>query len=139
MDAFDNAEVPEGNRILFINSTLLRLAKNAASTASTTDALDACNPSYPFRPGRFYSAITLRCRGYWLRLVEFVKADGAKDINFMMVDKAAVFADAKHQAMRVFTPEQNQALDAWDFQYRIKHDCWGYSAKVEAGIYTHTK
>jgi hypothetical protein len=60
----------------------------------------------------------------------------------MLVDKGALFADAKHQALRIFSPNGengyavNQAKDSWLYQFRIKHDCWVYPNKLD-GVYVH--
>ena len=52
-----------------------------------------------------------------------------------MQDKGACFADAKHQALRIFSPNGeggypvNQDLDGWLYQVRLVHDCWLYEAE----------
>lgn len=47
---------------------------------------------------------------------------GAKDIKFVMVPKNAVSIVKKHEAIRTFTPEQNQEADAYKFDYRLHYD-----------------
>ena len=79
---------------------------------------------------RFYTAVTLG-NGY-------AKADGAKDINFMIVDRASVIQLIKHGKIRVFDPDTNQAADAYKVDYRIYHDAWVLDNKKN-GIYCHTK
>ena len=56
----------------------------------------------------------------------------------MIVAKSAVIAVAKHVRLRVFTPDENQEMDAYKFQYRIYHDEFVYDNKV-AGIYLHAQ
>ena len=56
----------------------------------------------------------------------------------MIVDKSAVFADTKHQALRIFTPEVNQTSDKWKFQFRILHDLFIYENR-KSGVFVHTK
>ena len=66
----------------------------------------------------------------------YTKASGAKNINFMLIHKAAVIQYQKHIAPKVITPEQNQDADAWKFGYRNVGIADAYENKV-AGIYLH--
>ena len=74
---------------------------------------------------RMYSAITIydgttegqTAGGY-------VKADGAKDINFMVMPVTTPIAVTKQDKMRIFTPDENQDADAWKMNYRRYHDLW---------------
>ena len=79
---------------------------------------------------RFYTEVTLG-DGY-------AKAEGAKDINFMIVDRASVVQLIKHGKVRVFDPDTNQSADAYKVDYRIYHDAWVLNNKKN-GIYCHTK
>ena len=79
---------------------------------------------------RFYTAVTLGDG--------FAKAEGAKDINFMIVDRASVIQLIKHGKIRVFDPDTNQSADAYKVDYRIYHDAWVLENKKN-GIYCHTK
>jgi hypothetical protein len=66
----------------------------------------------------------------------YAKAEGAKNINFVVVHKAAAIQYQKHVAPKVITPEQNQSADAWKFGYRNVGIADVYKNKV-AGIYLH--
>lgn len=79
---------------------------------------------------RFYTAVTLS-DGY-------SKAADAKDINFMIIDRAAVIQLIKHGKIRVFDPDTNQSADAYKVDYRVYHDAWVLNQKKN-GIYCHTK
>ena len=79
---------------------------------------------------RFYTAVDL-ADGY-------TKAADAKDINFMIIDRAAVIQLIKHGKIRVFDPDTNQSADAYKVDYRVYHDAWVLNNK-KAGIYCHTK
>ena len=79
---------------------------------------------------RFYTAVTLGDG--------FAKAEGAKDINFMIIDRASVIQLIKHGKIRVFDPDTNQSADAYKVDYRIYHDAWVLDNKKN-GIYCHTK
>ena len=88
---------------------------------------------------RFYSGVTLydgklggqEAGGY-------VKAEGGKDINFMVVKPEAIVQITKHAKIRVFEPDVNQQADAYKIDYRIYHDGWVLENKKN-GIYAHTK
>ena len=56
----------------------------------------------------------------------------------MLIAPSAVVALTKHAKLRVFSPEVNQIMDAYKFQYRVYHDLFVYENKV-AGIYVHTE
>jgi hypothetical protein len=58
-------------------------------------------------------------------------------INFMIVDKAAVFCDLKHGKQRLFSPEVNQTGDQWRLDYRAYHDAFLWDNKA-SGVYVHT-
>ena len=79
---------------------------------------------------RFYTKVTLGDG--------FSKASDAKDINFMIVDRASVIQLIKHGKIRVFDPDTNQSADAYKVDYRIYHDAWVLNNKKN-GIYCHTK
>ena len=79
---------------------------------------------------RFYTGVTL-ADGY-------SKAADAKDINFMIVDRASVIQLIKHGKIRVFDPDTNQSADAYKVDYRVYHDAWVLNNKKN-GIYCHTK
>ena len=79
---------------------------------------------------RFYTAVTLSDG--------FAKAEGAQDINFMVIDRASVIQLIKHGKIRVFDPDTNQSADAYKVDYRVYHDAWVLNNKKN-GIYCHTK
>ena len=86
---------------------------------------------------RFYTAVAL-ADGKTNAAGGYAKADGAKDINFMIIDRASVIQLIKHGKIRVFTPDVNQSADAYKVDYRIYHDAWVMANKVN-GLYCHTK
>ena len=87
---------------------------------------------------RFYTAVnTLSGKG-GEAAGGFAKAEGAKDINFMIIDRASVIQLIKHGKIRVFDPDTNQSADAYKVDYRIYHDAWVLDNKKN-GIYCHTK
>ena len=86
---------------------------------------------------RFYTAVTLG-DGKSNAAGGYAKAEGAKDINFMIVDRASVIQLIKHGKIRVFDPDTNQSADAYKVDYRVYHDAWVLNNKKN-GIYCHTK
>ena len=86
---------------------------------------------------RFYTSVTLG-DGKTNAAGGYAKADDAKDINFMIVNRAAVIQLIKHGKIRVFDPDTNQSADAYKVDYRVYHDAWVLNNKKD-GIYCHTK
>lgn len=54
----------------------------------------------------------------------FVASATAMNINWIIAARSAIIAVVKTDKVRVFAPDQNQAMDAWKIQYRKYHDLW---------------
>lgn len=54
----------------------------------------------------------------------FIKAEGAKGINWMIMVKSAPVAISKTDVTRIFDPMTNQNANAWKIDYRKYHDIW---------------
>lgn len=138
--AMDEAEVPMESRILFITSALKGAVDDLDTTASRA-ALNLASQVIVVPQSRFYTGITLGTDGYTKRAASG-SGDSAvaagKDINFMLIHKAAVIQYQKHVAPKIVTPEQNQSADAWKFGYRTVGIAEVYENKT-AGIYCHSK
>ncbi|MDQ0091662.1 hypothetical protein J2T12_005102 [Paenibacillus anaericanus] len=52
----------------------------------------------------------------------FKAATGAKDINWLVINKSAPIAISKTDVVRIFDPMQNQKANAWKLDYRKYHD-----------------
>ena len=87
---------------------------------------------------RFYTAVKTLSGKDGEAAGGYTKAEGAKDINFMIIDRASVIQLIKHGKIRVFDPDTNQSADAYKVDYRIYHDAWVLDNKKN-GIYCHTK
>jgi hypothetical protein len=88
---------------------------------------------------RFYTAIALNDgKTSGQTAGGYKKAEGAVDVNFMIIDRAAVVQLMKHGKIRVFDPDTNQSADAYKIDYRVYHDAWVLENKVK-GIYCHKK
>ena len=136
--AMDEAEVPAENRILFITPTLYN-AVSAVDTTKSKEVLKAFSKIETVPQSRFYTAIELKdgatggeeAGGY-------AKAETGKDINFMIIHKAATLQYPKHTVNKVISPEDNQESDGYLFFYRAYGLADVYENKV-AGIYLHHK
>lgn len=138
--ALDDAEAPKEGRILYITPKGYQAMKSAFANRFNNKA-DAYNASFTEFDGmkvvvvpqsRFVSKIEKDTDGV------YSKAEDAENINFMLVAPSAIVATTKHAKLRIFSPEENQLMDAYKFQYRVYHDLFVYDNKV-AGIYVHTE
>ena len=134
----DEDEVSEENRILYITPTLYNLA-NAVDTTKSREVLNSFAKIVTVPQSRFYTAITLNDgKTSTQKVGGYVKAEAAKDINFMIVQKDAILQYPKHTVNKVVAPEDNQESDGWAFFYRAYGLADVYENKV-AGIYLHHK
>lgn len=132
----DEDEVSTGSRILFITPTLYNLVASVDSYKSKA-VLDSFSTIVKVPQSRFYTAIELYDGiSTGERTGGFAKASGAKNINFLIVERSAVLQYPKHKVDKIFTPEQNQNADAWQFCYREYGLADVYENKV-SGIYLH--
>lgn len=141
-NAMDEAEVPADGRYLFITPTLRNLM-NAVDSYKSKSMVERFAAIVDVPQTRFYTAVDL-LDGTTKTDTEdetaggYVKDKDAKNINFMIIHKAAVIQYSKHVVNKIFTPEQNQNADAWQFCYRAYGLTDAYENKA-AGIYVHTE
>lgn len=137
----DEGEVPQDGRILFVNTNLKPALSEAigrmlANESAVNTIVNNYNgmPIVYVNPGRFYSQITLNDG---TSTYGFTKtATTGKDINFLIVRKDAVVQGVKFSLPKIFSPDVNQEMDAWMFQFRNYHDAFVYENKTK-GIYAH--
>lgn len=135
INQFDEDEVPEIERYLYITPTLLGLIEDLDTTKSKKALEGLIIKKVP--QTRFYTKITQRdgtssgqtAGGY-------TKASDGQNINFMLIHKPAVIQYQKHTVPKIIRPEDNQDADAWKFGYRTVGIADGYENK-RAGIYLH--
>ena len=135
VNTFNEDEVPADQRYLFITPTLWGLVQDMDTTKSkqVTEGLTIIQTPQ----SRMYTAITQKDgTSEGQESGGYAKAANAKNINFLLIHKAAVIQFQKHVAPKVITPEQNQDSDAWKFGYRNVGIADAYENKV-AGIYLH--
>jgi len=144
-EELDKDEVPAEGRILYISDACLAflegkvsrfLANESAVDRRVTrfDGMDVIMVPQT----RFYKGITLNAGSTEDAGGYSKTASTGKDINFMIIHPTAVLQVAKHDALKVFSPDENQTTDGWLVQYRIYHDAFVYANKV-AGVYLHNK
>ena len=134
----DEDEVPEEGRILYATPTLL----NGVMALDTTKSREVLN-SFAIRKkvpqSRFYTAIDLldgKSEGE--EIGHYRKAEGGKDINFMIVHKPAVLKWDKHTASDIIDPANNPTSDAYISKYR-KYGIVDVYKNKTAGIYLSHK
>ena len=141
----DKDEVPAEGRILYISDTCLGYLEGKVSRfLSNENNVDKRVMRYSgmdvvmVPQGRFYRGVTLNA-GAAVDAGGYAKTDETgKDINFMIIHPSAVLQVVKHDALKVFTPDENQTTDGWLIQYRIYHDAFVLANKLN-GIYAHWK
>lgn len=134
----DEDEVPTENRLLYITPTLYGMVQDMDSTKSR-EVLGRFTKIIQVPQSRFYTAIDLKDgTSSGEEKGGYTKAEAAKDINFLAVEKSAVLQFTKHAVPKIITPEQNQSADAWKYGYRNYGLIDVYENKT-AGIYLHHK
>ena len=137
INKMDEDEVPFEQRYLFITPTLKGMIEDLDTTKSK-EVLARFAQVIPVPQSRFYTAIDLKSGKDGEAAGGYTKNANGKEINFMVIHKAAVMQYNKHIAPKVVSPEQNQDADAWKFGYRKYGLADVYENKV-AGIYLNHK
>ena len=146
--AMEEKEVSLANCVIFMTPTVYGYVKDDTDHFQRT-LVPSENPNRNFGSfdempiakvpqTRFYTAVKLNNGKGDEAVGGYAKASGAKDINFMIIDRASVIQLIKHGKIRVFDPDTNQSADAYKVDYRLYHDAWVLSNKKN-GIYCHTK
>lgn len=143
--ALDEDEVPSEGRILYISDAVLHLLEGKVSRfLGNENAVDKRVMRYSgmdvimVPQTRFYRGVTLNA-GAAVDAGGYAKTESTgKDLNFMIIHPSAVLQVAKHESLKVFSPDENQTTDGWLVQYRIYHDAFVQANKLN-GIYAHWK
>lgn len=138
--ALNADEVPQEGRILFVSDSAhakleAALTRSWASEGNPDRRLQLLDgmPVIMVPQGRFSTAVSLNA-GATVDAGGYTASGG--NINFMIVHPTAVLQVAKHANLKIFSPDENQDMDAYKVQYRIYHDAFVYDNKVD-GIYVH--
>ena len=135
--AMDDEEVTATGRYLFITPTLLGLVQDMDTTKSR-EVMQNFAKVVKVPQSRFYTAIEQKSGKTGEEAGGYAKAEGGKDINFMILHKPALIQFSKHIAPKIIEPGANQDGDAYKFGYRQVAIADVYKNKV-AGIYLHHK
>ena len=144
--ALQEKEVDDTRMIIFMTPTVAQyLSDNITRTTlngegAVNNVIETYNGIQIVRvpQTRFYTQVTLDA-GATSSVGGYSKtASTGADINFIVMDKAASFNVTKLYASKLFTPDQNQNKDAWQFDFRAYHDSFVLDNKVD-GIYLHSK
>lgn len=118
MADMSDQRVPAANRYLFIRPQLNALSKEVDLTSNKAIRDDfAAIIEAP--SAQFMSAITLLTGDGDEAAGGYEAAEGAKNINFMIVHKPAVLQHLKHGVNKVIDPVANQNDDGWLMFYRL--------------------
>lgn len=130
----DEDEVSTENRILFITPTGKALIDDL-ETYKSKSVMSRFSQVIEVPQTRMYTAITLNTgeENYGYK-----KAEGAADINFMIVERSAAVT-AMQQFIKYFSPDDDQNGDSHVFPYR-NYNLYGhvYENKL-AGVYVSHK
>ena len=144
MDAIDTAavylndkEVPDGERILFVNQNL-ELAMRKALPRQwgnegeiNTQVLKYNGMEVRFVPSsRFNTEVTLNPG----TSNSFGYTPGGVPINFILLDPKAVWQVTRFANAKFVTADENQNMDSHLFMFRIVHDCGILNNKTD-GVY----
>lgn len=112
-NTMDEDEVTTENRILFITPTLKALVDDLDSYKSKA-VLSRFSQVIEVPQTRMYTAIEL---ADGKENYGYKKAENAKDINFLCIEKSAVVS-AMEQYIKYFSPDEDQDGDSHVFKYR---------------------
>lgn len=132
----DEDEVPQEGRLLFITPTIKGLVDDLDTTKSK-EVMGRFSRITLVPQSRFYTAIKLK-NGTTSGEEDggYTKAEGAANINFMILRADALMQYPKHTVSKVISPDDNQEKDAWRFFYRAYGLADVYENKT-AGIFLH--
>lgn len=131
-------EVPYENRYLYCTPIFKGLIDDLDTTKSK-EVLKKFSKIIEVPQSRFYTAIEQKDgKTDGEKTGGYKKAEGAADINFMVIHKDAVIQFTKHLNNKVIAPDDNQSSDGWKFGYRNVGIADAYENKA-AGIYLHRK
>jgi hypothetical protein len=144
--ALQENEVDDNRMVIFMTPTVAQLlSDNITRTTlngegNINNVIESYNGIQIVRvpQTRFYKGITLDAGATSSAGGYSKTASTGVDINFIVMDRNACYNVTKSNVAKLFTPDENQNKDAWQFDYRLYHDSFVLDNKV-SGIYVHTK
>jgi hypothetical protein len=151
----DEAKVPRAGRILFVSNATYKLMKQSGEFFPTRNVqmnngiisrdivMFDDMPVIPVPQDRFYSAITLydgvtNSNGVDQTGGHYVKADGGKDINFMIVYAPSVCPCIKIMEPKIVDKKFNMQGNGYFYAYQMYHDLL-IPTNQKPGVYIHNK
>ena len=136
----DDKEVPYEGRVLFVTPNTYKLIKGGVTRMIMNGDADVDYNVEMYNDmrvitvpsGRFHTTVTINAPTTSDGVGGFTA--GGQIMNYMIVHPSAVMQLVKHNIPRIFSPEVNQEADAWKLNYRIYHDAWVKTNKVN-GIF----
>lgn len=149
--ALGEKEVDEGNMVIFCTPTVkgaLEAQINRSLSSGETEYGQKLNyfneiPLISVPQTRFYTAIDLldgkstgeTAGGYRKHVATAATGDVAgANLNYIILDKAAVVGIQKNAVTQIFAPEVNQLHDGWTFNYRFYYDTFTFENKLPGVI-----
>ncbi len=144
--AFMNSkEVPPDGRLLFVSDAVQTfLDQSIARMYGNEGRISTHVTEYNNMPvimvpqTRFYKGIDLSAGGTTTTGSYSKTSSTGRDVNFLMIHPTAVLQVLKHDNLKIFDPDTNQDKDGWKIQYRLYHDAFVFTQKVD-GVYSHIK
>ena len=146
IEALDDAEVPKEGRVMFVSNNMHTLMKqsgehfNVRLSQQNNGVINRNITTFDDMPlikvpsARFYNDFDFATSGAG----GFTPAAGSKKLNFMIVYAPEVLGIVKHVAPKIIVPDLNQSADGWIYAYRIYHDLFIPTSKLN-GVYIHKK
>ena len=144
--ALQENEVDDNRMVIFMTPTVAQLLSDNITRSTSNGERNVNNIVETYNgiqivrvpQTRFYKGITLDA-GATSSAGGYSKTTSTGvDINFIVMDRNACYNVTKSNVAKLFTPDENQNKDAWQFDYRLYHDSFVLDNKVN-GIYVHTK
>lgn len=139
-------EVDDSRMVIYMTPTVAQaLSDNITRTTNNgekgvNNVIEAYNGIEIVRvpQTRFYKGITLNA-GATSDAGGYSKTSNTGvDINFIVMDRNACYNVTKLNVAKIFTPDENQSKDAWQFDFRLYHDTFILDNK-KTGIYVSAK
>lgn len=144
--SLEENEVDDNSLVLFMTPTVAQmLSDNITRTTlngerNVNNVIETYNGIQIIRvpQTRFYKGITLDAGSSSTTGGYSKTSSTGADINFILMDRNAVLNVTKLNVSKLFTPEENQNKDAWQFDFRLYHDTFVLENKKK-GVYVHQK
>lgn len=140
--ALDEAGVSEENRVMFVSNAVYGLMKSNSDLNRKLDVqtglLNVERRIQTLDGMPIIKMPAAMMKSNYTFTTGFAPAVGAKDINFIILDRAAVNGIVKASDFRMFDASTNQTANAYKIDYRLYEECFILDNKKD-GIYISHK